>query len=72
MAQGLRPHYPQYYEHSVKTYYDQESSCMVKKVTFRCVICGKLYHERYEYKPPPKKYKSCKVLEKNKKKYSNR
>lgn len=62
MAQGLRPHYSQYYEHSVKTYYDQESSCMVKK----------LYHERYEYKPPPKKYKSCKVLEKNKKKYSNR
>lgn len=25
------------------------------------------HHERYEYKPPPKKYKSCKSLERNKK-----
>lgn len=63
MAQGLRPHYHQYY--------DKEKRCMIKKVIFRCMICGKVYHERYEYKPPPRKQKSCKVLEKNKKRYSN-
>ena len=45
---------------------------MVKDVTYRCMICGKEYHERYEYKPPPRKEKSCKVLEKHKRKYGNR
>lgn len=71
MAQGLRPHYHQYYDHGIKRYYDEEKGCMVKKIMFRCMICGKVYHERYEYKPPPRKSKSCKALEKNKKKYSN-
>lgn len=71
MAQGLRQHYHQYYDHGIKRYYDEEKGCMVKKLMFRCMICGKVYHERYEYKPPPRKHKSCKVLEKNERKYRN-
>ena len=65
MAEGLRPHYHQYYCYDDKKYYDHHRGCLVRKVTYRCMICSKEYHERYEYKPPPKK-------EKNKKKYSNR
>lgn len=71
MSEGLRPHRHEWHEHKIKRYYDEEKHCMVKDVMFRCMICGKIYHERYEYKPPPKKYKSCKSLERNKKKYSN-
>ena len=72
MSQGLRPHYHQYYLNDIKRYYDHTKHCMIKHVTFRCMICGKEYHERYEYKPPPKKEKSCKVLNDHKKKYSTR
>lgn len=71
MTQGLRPHYHQYYLYDIKRYYDKQKGCMVKNVTFRCMICGKEYHERYEYKPPPIR-KENKVLQNNKKKYSNR
>ncbi len=31
MAQGLRQHYHQYYDHGIKRYYDEEKGCMVKK-----------------------------------------
>lgn len=72
MAQGLRPHYHQYYLYNIKRYYDNSKHCMIKMVTFRCMICGKEYHERYEYKPPPITKKTSKTLEKNKKKYGNR
>lgn len=71
MSQGLRPHYHQYYIYDIKRYFNHQKGCIVKDATFRCMICGKEYHERYEYKPPPRREKSCKVLEKNKKKYSN-
>lgn len=71
MTKGLRPHYHQYYLYDIKRYYDKQKECMIKKVTFRCMICGKEYHERYEYKPPPIK-KENKVLQNNKKKYSSR
>lgn len=72
MTEGLRPHHHQYYLYDIRRYYDRQKHCMVKNVTFRCMICGKEYHERYEYKPPPKKERSCKALERNKRKYSNR
>lgn len=68
MAQGLRPHHHEYYEHRVDKYYDNQKCCMVKNISYRCMICGKIYHERYEYKPPPVLSKVNKVLEKNKKK----
>lgn len=73
MAQGLRPHYHQYYVYGIEKYPDRVKGCMVKKVIYRCMIpgCKHEYHERYEYKPPPRKQKSCKALERNKKKYSN-
>lgn len=72
MGEGLRPHYHQRYVSKIENYPDYNKGCMVRKVTYRCMICGSEYHERYEYKPPPSKEKSKnKVLELNKRKYSN-
>lgn len=71
MSEGLRPHWCQPYLYDVKHYYNKSKGCMVKDVTYRCMICRKERHERYEYRPPPRKYKSCKSLERNKRKYSN-
>ncbi len=61
MTEGLRPHYHQYYLCDIKRYYNHHKGCMVKDTTFRCMICGKEFHERYEYEPPPKKEKLCKA-----------
>lgn len=72
MAQGLRHHRHEYYEHHTDHYYDDEKHCMIKDVQFRCMICGKIRHEKYEYRPPPSKGNSNKALNKNKKKYGNR
>lgn len=73
MSEGLKPHYHQYYLYDIKRYFDRYKNCMIKHVTFRCMICGKEYHERYEYKPPPRKEKNKdKVLCKNRRKHSNR
>lgn len=58
MAEGLKPHYHQYYTLKVIRYYDKKKHYMSKVITFRCMICGKEYYERYEYKPPPKRRKS--------------
>ena len=58
MSEGLKPHYHQYYLYDIKRYYDRYKKCMIKHATFRCMICGKEYHERYEYKPPPRKEKN--------------
>ena len=71
MGEGLRPHYHQRYVNGIKNYYDHEKGCMVKKVTYRCMICGDERHEYYEYRPPPGKEKSTKSLENQKKKFSN-
>lgn len=71
MSEGLRPHYHQWYIYDIRRYFDKQKGCMIKNATFRCMICGKECHERYEYKPPPRKYKLCKSLEKNKRKFSN-
>lgn len=60
-----------YDEDNVKHYYDKSKGCRCKKVTYRCP-CGKKYFDTYEcYEPPPKDKSKNKVLEKNKKKYSN-
>lgn len=60
-----------YGEDNVKHYYDKSKGCRCKKVTYRCP-CGKKYFDTYEcYEPPPKDKNKSKVLEKNKKKYSN-
>jgi len=72
MGEGLRKHYHQHYLYNIQTYYDDEKGCMVKKATFRCMICGHEFHERYEFKPPPRLDKANKKLEKHKKKYGNR
>lgn len=72
MAKGLRPHHHEYYTHRIDNYYSDEKHCMIKDVTYRCMICGQLYHERYEYRPPPIKGNSNKALNRNKKKYGNR
>lgn len=71
IAHGLRSHYHQYYLYDIKNYYDKDKHCMIKAATFRCMICGKEYHERYEYKPPPKQNRKLNILERNKKKYGN-
>lgn len=72
MGEGLRPHWCKTYLYDVKYYYDHKKGCMVKDAKFRCMICGRERHEYYEYRPPPVKEKCRnKVLEKNKRKYSN-
>lgn len=72
MSEGLRNHWCQLYLYDIKNHYNHNKGCMVKDVTYRCMICGKERHERYEYRPPPAKEKcKNKVLEKNKKKFSN-
>lgn len=68
MGEGLRPHHHVYYEVETKYYHDHEKGCAVRNTTFRCMICGKEYHERYEYHPPPGKSSK---LEKQKKKYDS-
>lgn len=57
MAEGLKPHHHQYYLLKRVKYYDKTRHCMVKLFIYKCMICGKEYYERYEYKPPPKRRK---------------
>ncbi len=71
MAYGLRPHHHEWYIHQIENYYDDNKHCMARDISHRYMICGKIYHERYEYKPPPYG-KSNKVLNCNKQKYDNR
>lgn len=67
MAQGLRPHYHQCYLYNMKVYYDKNKGCLIKKATFKCMMCDYMKHETYEYYyPPPKQKDKLKVLEKNK------
>ena len=55
MAEGLKPHHHQYFEYDCKSHFDSRRHVIVKKVTYMCMICGKLSHETYEeYCPPPK------------------
>ena len=70
MSEELQSHYHRYYLFDIKHYYNKVKSCMIKDATFKCMVCGKTYHERYEYKPPPDP--KSRKLEKQKKKYGNR
>lgn len=72
MAEGLRHHYHQYYEDYVKKYRDSEG-VIIKKIFYRCMICGQAHVEKYTcYEPPPKrKYKKT-GLEKAHRKYGIR
>ncbi len=72
MAQGLRPHHHQCYLYGIRKYYDKQRGCVVKKVTFKCMMCDYMTHEKYEcYEPPPKEKNKNKVLKRNKCKFSN-
>jgi hypothetical protein len=44
MAEGLRHHYHQYYEDYVKKYRDSEGM-IIKKIFYRCMICGQAHVE---------------------------
>ena len=63
MAQGLRPHHHCCFIYAIKKH------CMIKKVTYKCMMCDYMKHEVYECYEPPPKYKGNKMLEKHKKKY---
>lgn len=70
MAEGLRPHHHQYFEHRVEQYYDRKRHVIVKKIHCMCMICGHTHYEKYDcYVPPPKSKTSA--LERNKKKHGN-
>lgn len=72
MSQGLRPHYHQEFEYRCEQYYDRKRHCIVKKMQYMCMICGRIRYEKYDcYLPPPKRKDKTKVLEKNKKKRSD-
>jgi hypothetical protein len=67
MSEGLKPHRCQFYEYKVQHYKDKYTHCMVKKVIYRCMICGKTYADRYDYDYPRKlKHKHHTVRELNK------
>lgn len=71
MAEGLRPHHHQEFEYRTEQYFDKKRSCLVKKIQYMCMICGRVRHEKYDcYVPPPKS--KTKALERNKRKYGNR
>ena len=71
MAQGLRPHHHNCFIYGIKKHYDYKRHCVIKKVTYKCMMCDYMTHEVYECYEPPPKSKSNKVLEKHKKKFSN-
>ena len=70
MSQGLRPHFHQEFEYDTQQYYDSKRHCIVKKIGYMCMICGRIRHEKYDcYIPPPKHKDKSKVLERNKKRF---
>lgn len=72
MSQGLRPHYHQDFEYRCEQYYDRKRHCIVKKIQYMCMICGRIRHEKYDcYLPPPKRKDKSKVLKRNKRRVSD-
>lgn len=71
MAKGLRPHHHCCFIYDIKRHYNHKRHCVIKKVTYKCMMCDYMTHEIYECYEPPPKFKN-KSLERNKKKYSNR
>ena len=58
MSQGLKPHRHEYFLYDTKSHYNHKKGIMVRNVTYMCMICGRLTHERYEdYVPPPNEKK---------------
>ena len=58
MSQGLKPHRHEYFLYDTKSHYNHEKGIMVRNVTYMCMICGRLTHERDEaYVPPPNEKK---------------
>lgn len=71
MAQGLKPHHHCCFVYDIKRHYNHKKHCVIKKVTYKCMMCDYMTHEIYEcYEPPPKS--KTKALERNKRKYGNR
>lgn len=69
MSQGLRHHYHQEFEYRSEQCYDSKRHCIVKKIQYMCMICGRIRNEKYDcYMPPPKEKDKSKALERNKKK----
>ena len=48
MAKGLMRHHHEYYEDSVRFYYSKAQHCFVKRVKYRCMICGHETIENYQ------------------------
>lgn len=71
MSQGLRPHYHQDFEYGCYQYYDEKRHCIVKKIQYMCMICGRMRYEKYDcYLPPPKPKDKSKILRRNKRRVS--
>lgn len=59
MAEGLRHHFYQEFEYRIEQYFDNKRSCLVKKIQYMCMICGRIRYEKYDcYVPPPKSKKT--------------
>ncbi|MFQ6792909.1 MAG: hypothetical protein ACLRT4_13860 [Thomasclavelia sp.] len=71
MSNGLKPHYHQDFEYRSYQYYDSKRHCIVKKIQYMCMICGRIRYEKYDcYVPPPKSKDKTKVLQMNKHKHT--
>ena len=54
MAEGLRPHHHCCFIYDIKRHYNHKKHCVIKKVTYKCMMCDYMTHEVYEcYEPPP-------------------
>lgn len=70
MAEGQKPHHHQYFEYGVKSHYDKSRHVMVRNITYMCMICGRLSHERYEEYLPPGRRMNKKKIRYKKRNYS--
>lgn len=60
-------------EHHIEQYYDSERECTVKKIWYICAKCHRMRCEKYDcYLPPPKHKDKNKVLQRNKRRISDR
>ena len=70
MSEGLKPHHHQEFEYRTEQYIDSKKHCLVKKIQYMCMICGRIRYEKYDcYLPPPKQKDKSKVLNRNKQRY---
>ena len=71
MSEGLRPHFHQYFEYYIKSKYDPKEHVLIRKITYMCMICGKIKTETYKCYQPPPKFKGSTALKKQKKKMNS-